>query len=75
MADGDSLWVPDKPGLDVQLAVQLVALLLLQLSVVLAPALIVDGAAVRVAVGNGTVLTVTTAEVVAVPPDPVQVNV
>ena len=41
MADGDSLWVPDKPGLDVQLAVQLVALLLLQLSVELAPALIV----------------------------------
>ena len=75
MADGDSLWVPDKPGLDVQLAVQLVALLLLQLSVELAPALIVGGVAVSVTVGNGNVLTVTTAEVVAVPPDPVQVSV
>lgn len=75
MAEGLSLRVPDKPGLAVQLAVQLVALVLLQASVVLAPALIAGGVAVSVAVGNGTMLTVTTVEVVAVPPDPVQVSV
>jgi hypothetical protein len=75
VAEGLSLCVPDRPGLAVQLAVQLVALVLLQASVVLAPALIAGGVAVSVAVGNGTVLTVTTVEVVAVPPDPVQVSV
>lgn len=55
------------------LAVQLVALLLLQLSVLLDPLLILAGVAVRLTAGGGT--TVTVADWLALPPGPVQVSV
>jgi hypothetical protein len=55
------------------LAVQLVALLLLQLSVLLDPLLMLAGVAVRLTAGGGT--TVTVADWLALPPGPVQVSV
>jgi hypothetical protein len=74
----DSFALPDRPSLPVQppLAAQLVALVLLQVSIdVPPPALRVDGVALIVTVGSGTVLTTSVAEAVAVPPGPVQVSV
>lgn len=55
------------------LAVQPVALLLLQLSVLLDPLLMLAGVAVRLTAGGGT--TVTVAVWLALPPGPVQVSV
>ena len=55
-------------------ALQLVALVLVQLRVLLPPLGIVEGVAVKLRVGGATVLTVTVAACVTLPPAPVQVR-
>lgn len=56
------------------LAVQEVALVLLQVSVEVAPVTTLPGLAESVTVGSGSALTVTVADCAAVPPVPVQVS-
>ena len=72
---GDTLCVPLVLLVPVQppLAVQLVALLLDQVSVLDWPEVIVVGLAARVTAGGGT--TVTVADLLALPPLPVQASV
>ena len=65
----------DRLLLQAPLAVQAVALVLDQVRVVLAPALIVVGLAASVTVGFGGAVTVTVTEAAALPPVPVQVSV
>jgi hypothetical protein len=57
------------------LAVQLVVLALLQLRVLVSPAVMVAGSAVTVNVGDGGAVTVTIADWVRLPPAPLQVRV
>ena len=64
-------WFP----LHAPLAVQEVALALLQFSVAVDPAVTLPGLAVRVTAGGGSALTMTVADCAAVPPVPVQVSV
>jgi hypothetical protein len=57
------------------LAIQVLALVVLQLSTVDCPELSVAGEAVRVTVGGGGAVTITVAEALALPPSPLQVIV
>jgi hypothetical protein len=64
-------WIP----LHAPLAVQEVALALLQVSVDVDPDVTLPGLAESVSVGGGNALTATVADCAAVPPVPVQVSV
>jgi hypothetical protein len=71
LADPEVALVP----LQLPVAVQLVALVEDQVSVLLAPAMIEAGLALRLAVGIGVLVTVTAALPWPVPPAPVQASV
>lgn len=75
LAVGLTLLLPEVLVLLVQPAVQEVALLEDQLSVLLAPLLIDEGLALRLTVGAGALVTVTVVEWLVVPAAPVQVRV
>ena len=74
---GLTLWLPEVAWFPDQapLAVQLSASVLDQLRLLLSPAVIALGVALRLTLGAVGMLTVTVAEAVALPPAPLQVRV
>jgi hypothetical protein len=77
VVEGVTLWLPEVPRLPLQapLALQELALLEDQLSVVLCPRVIAAGMAPRFAVGAAAGLTLSVAEALLLPPGPVQLRV